>query len=42
MLTGYEIELVEREGQTPSKQDDTTSAQDKVADVNALKSLFGE
>ena len=42
MLTGYEIELVEREGQTPSKQDDTTATQDKVADVNALKSLFGE
>jgi len=42
MLTGYEIELVEREGQAPSKQDDTTGTQEKVADINALKSLFGE
>ena len=41
MLTGYEIELVEREGQTAPSQEDTAK-QEKSSDINALKSLFGE
>jgi len=39
MLTGYEIELVERAGDTTTK---TGSEKEKVMDINALKSLFGD
>jgi len=39
MLTGYEIELIERAGDTTAK---TGSEKEKVMDINALKSLFGD
>ncbi len=40
MLSGYEIELVEREG--TSAIEDSTKKEEKTTDINALKSLFGE
>jgi len=40
MLSGYEIELVEREG--ASVIEDSTKKEEKTTDINALKSLFGE
>ncbi len=39
MLTGYEIELVERAGETSEQ---SSESGEKTMDVNALKSLFGE
>ncbi len=41
MLTGYEIELVEREAQAITDTDNTTD-QKQTTDTNALQSLFGE
>ncbi len=39
MLTGYEIELVEKVGNLPTEKN---GQQEKAMDLNALKSLFGD
>jgi N utilization substance protein A len=42
MLTGYEIELNEIAGSTPSQDNDNQSTEDKPQNPDALKALFGD